>query len=109
MPPLSVAVTNTGDHTSDFVALVFIKSEAGPKPYPLKTLAAYDRLRDIQPGSTARAKLSWTLDNIARRNQDGDLVLYPGTYTLMLDEPTQAVVNITLTGTEAVLDKWPKP
>lgn len=109
MPPLSVAVTNTGDHASDFVALVFIKCEAGPKPYPLKTLAAYDRLRDIQPGSTTTAKLSWTLDNIARRNQDGDLVLYPGTYTLMLDEPTQAVVNITLTGTEAVLDEWPKP
>ena len=109
LPPINISITNTGDRASDFVALVFIKSKAGPKPHPIKTLATYNRLRDIQPGTTATAELPWTLDNIARRDQDGNLVLYPGTYTIMLDEPTQETVKLTLSGPKTVLDKWPAP
>ena len=89
------------------MALAFIKSEVGPEPYPLKTLAAYDRLRDVRPGKKAKAKLDWTLDNIARRDESGNLVLYPGKYTILLDEPTQDEISFTLTGKEVVLDEWP--
>ncbi|KAG5794866.1 hypothetical protein H9Q69_006097 [Fusarium xylarioides] len=107
LPPIQLSVKNTGRITSDFVSLVFIKSEVGPKPYPLKTLAAYGRLHDVAPSSTKDISLEWTLDNIARRGENGDLVVYPGTYTLLLDEPTQAKVQVTLTGKKATLDKWP--
>ncbi|KAI3585739.1 glycoside hydrolase superfamily [Fusarium oxysporum f. sp. albedinis] len=108
LPPIQVSVKNTGRITSDFVSLVFIKSEVGPKPYPLKTLAAYGRLHDVAPSSTKDISLEWTLDNIARREENGDLVVYPGTYTLLLDEPTQAKIEVTLTGKKATLDKWPQ-
>ncbi|KAK2137908.1 glycoside hydrolase superfamily [Fusarium oxysporum II5] len=108
LPPIQVSVKNTGSITSDFVSLVFIKSEVGPKPYPLKTLAAYGRLHDVAPSSTKDISLEWTLDNIARRGENGDLVVYPGTYTLLLDEPTQAKIEVTLTGKKATLDKWPQ-
>lgn len=107
LPPLKVSVKNTGTRKSDFVSLVFIKGEVGPKPYPLKTLATYGRLRDIDPGETKTLELEWTLDQISRRDINGDLVIYPGTYTLLLDEPTQAELNVKLKGKKVVLDKWP--
>ncbi|KAF4497411.1 exo-1,4-beta-xylosidase bxlB [Fusarium agapanthi] len=108
LPPIQVSVKNAGRITSDFVSLDFIKSEVGPKPYPLKTLAANGRLRDVAPSSTKNISLEWTLDNIARRGENGDLVVYPGTYTMRLDEPTQAEVQATLTGKKTTLDKWPQ-
>lgn len=108
LPPLKVKVANTGERASDFAALVFVKSEVGPKPYPLKTLATYGRVKNVAPGQTRTAKLEWTFDNLARRGENGDLMLYPGTYTLLLDEPTQAEFKITLTGDEVLLDEWPQ-
>ncbi|KAF2027137.1 hypothetical protein EK21DRAFT_102778 [Setomelanomma holmii] len=104
-PALSVAVSNTGDRTSDFVALAFIQGEAGPKPYPHKTLISYAKLRGITGGTTKTAQLGLTLGNLARVDESGNTVLYPGEYTLMLDEPTQAELKLTLTGSEVVLDK----
>jgi beta-D-xylosidase 4 len=108
LSPIHLTVKNTGRTTSDFVSLVFIQSKVGPKPYPLKTLAAYSRSHDIKPGATKDVKLQWTMDNIARREKNGDLVVYPGTYTLLLDEPTQAKAKVKLTGEKRVLDKWPE-
>ncbi|KAF2197733.1 glycoside hydrolase [Delitschia confertaspora ATCC 74209] len=109
LPPLPVNVKNTGKRTSDFVVLAFISSTNGPRPYPIKTLVAYTRIRDIAPNRTADALLEWTLGNIARHDEKGNTVLYPGDYQILLDEPLQTKFNFTLTGTEAVLDKWPSP
>jgi xylan 1,4-beta-xylosidase len=107
---LSVSVANTGDVDSEFVALAFVRAvDAGPKPYPLKTLASYSRLSSIAAGDTATAELPVTLGQIARRNKRGDLVLYPGTYEMLLDVPTQATITFTLTGQAATLEKWPQP
>ncbi|PVH67778.1 hypothetical protein DL98DRAFT_600135, partial [Cadophora sp. DSE1049] len=105
---LPVSVINTGERTSDFVALVFVTSETGPKPYPIKSLAAYGRLRDVAPGQKATIEVPWTLGSLARHDAQGNTVLYPGTYTLLLDQPTQTTTRLTLTGGDAViLDKWP--
>lgn len=109
LPDLPIHVTNSGKRPSDFVALAFIRSKTGPKPYPLKTLAAYTRIRNIAPAQTADVQLKWTLSNVARHDENGNTVLYPGEYEVLLDEPTQASLSFTLTGEEAVLDKWPKP
>lgn len=110
LPALKVSVANTGKRTSDYVALAFVRSEAGPKPYPLKTLAAYARARDVAAGQTVTKELAWTLDNLARHDADGNTVLYPGTYTVVLDEPEQKdTFTITLTGCKALLDRWPAP
>jgi beta-D-xylosidase 4 len=110
LPSLKVDVANKGSRTSDYVALAFVKSEAGPKPYPLKTLATYTRARDVAAGQTVTKELTWNLGNLARHDADGNTVLYPGTYTVVLDEPEQKdTFTITLTGCKAVLDKWPAP
>jgi xylan 1,4-beta-xylosidase len=108
VPALPVLITNSGNRTSDFVALVFVQSQTGPTPYPLKTLVAYSRLKAIAPAQTSTAYLAWTLGDLARRDSNGNNILYPGTYTLLLDQPTQKTVNFTLTGTAATLETWPK-
>ena len=108
LPALPVRVVNSGKVTSDFVALVFVASQAGPTPYPIKTLVNYGRLKAIAAGATATAEFPWTFASLARHNDKGDAILYPGTYTLMLDQPTQTTATLTLTGSEATLDKWPQ-
>lgn len=107
LPSLPVSVTNGGNRTSDFVALAFIKGENGPKPYPLKTLVSYARVRDIAGGQTKEAQLPLTMYQLARHDENGNTVVYPGEYEVMLDQPTQATMKLTLTGTAATLDKWP--
>ncbi len=105
---INVTVKNTGSVTSDFVTLGFISGQYGPQPYPIKQLVAYERLFNISAGGSATASLNLTLGSLGRRDEKGDLVLYPGDYGLLVDVPTQAMVNFTLTGTQAVLDQWPQ-
>lgn len=107
--PLSIQVVNAGTRQSDYVALAFVAGEYGPQPYPIKTLATYGRLRDLEAGGSASIELTWTLGDIARRNEQGDTVLYPGTYKVLLDEPTVTTLEFELTGEAAVLDHWPAP
>lgn len=107
---VQVRVTNTGNTTSDYVALAFLSGEYGPKPYPIKSLAAYGRVRDVKPGMTAKKLLPpITLGMLARVDLAGNTVLYPGSYKLLLDVPTQKTVSFTLTGEPAVLDAFPQP
>ncbi|KAL2432685.1 putative exo-1,4-beta-xylosidase bxlB [Exophiala dermatitidis] len=106
----NVNVTNTGSKlASDFVALGFISGSYGPQPYPIKQLVAYQRLFNISAGASATATLNLTLGSLARHDENGNAVLYPGDYGLLIDVPTQAVLNFTLTGSQAVLDEWPQP
>ncbi|KAH8894300.1 glycoside hydrolase [Thozetella sp. PMI_491] len=108
-PAVPVQVTNTGNRTSDFVALGFLAGEYGPKPYPIKTLASYKRFKAVKPGETARDLLPLTLGALARVDLAGNTVLYPGTYRLLLDVPTATEAVFTLTGNETVLDQFPQP
>jgi beta-D-xylosidase 4 len=109
---VSVWVSNTGNVTSDYVALVFAAGEFGPQPYPIKTLVGYKRLRGIKPGETAAARIEITLGDLARVNERGDRVLYPGSYRLQLDVPEARVVSevgFEVGGEEVVLDRFPQP
>lgn len=108
-PSVKVSVANTGQRASDYVVLGFLSGEYGPQPYPIKTLAAYKRVFKLGPGEKQTVELEWNLGSLARVDEKGNTVLYPGTYTLFLDQPTVANMRFTLTGTEAVLDKWPQP
>lgn len=107
---LPVVVTNTGKTTSDFVALAFLAGEYGPQPYPLKSLASYGRVRGVKPGATVKAMLPpLTLGTLARVDGNGNTVLYPGKYRLMVDVPSQMQVEFEITGDEVVLDQFPQP
>lgn len=106
---LAVSVANTGNATtSDYVALGFLTGAFGPEPYPLKQLVAYQRLFSLAPGSSGTAVLNLTLGSLGRHDEAGNLVLYPGAYSLLVDVPTRATWNFTLTGDDVVLEEWPQ-
>jgi len=107
-PSLPLNIQNTGNVTSDYVALAFLQGEYGPKPYPIKTLASYARVRDVRPGSGKRAELKWNLGDVARHDEMGNTVLYPGKYTVLVDEPALTKVEFELVGEATVLDLWPQ-
>jgi beta-D-xylosidase 4 len=107
---ISVNVHNQGNVTSDYVALGFIAGKFGPAPYPKKSLVNYQRLHKIAGGSTQTAMLNLTLASLARADDMGNTILYPGDYSLMIDTtPELTMVNFTLTGQATCLDKWPQP
>ncbi|KAL7932835.1 glycoside hydrolase family 3 protein [Trichoderma chlorosporum] len=107
-----INVENVGSTASDYVALLFVKSsDSGPQPYPLKTLISYARAHDVQPGAAAEVDLKVNVGQIARNDASGNLILYPGTYTLEIDVegadgPT---AEFQVQGIESVLDQFPQP
>ncbi|KAF5541770.1 glycoside hydrolase [Fusarium mexicanum] len=106
---LTVAVKNTGKVTSDYVALMIVSTkDGGPSPYPNKSLVSYARAKSIGAGQTKSVDLAMTLGSIARANSDGDLVLYPGHYNLILDafdaEPSVIAKVELRTTSEQTLD-----
>ncbi|KAF2266121.1 beta-xylosidase [Lojkania enalia] len=108
-PSFPIIVTNNGNVTSDFVALVFVTTKQGPAPHPIKELASYKRLRDIKPGEMRSEDLEFTLGSFARVNERGDTVLYDGAYCLVLDVPEQKRLCFEILGGDAVFDVWPQP
>lgn len=102
-----VSVANTGNVTSDYVVLAFLKGEYGPAPYPLKSLVAFTRLHDVEPGQTGTATLDIKLGAIARSDSDGGLTLWPGKYQLVLDIDDRSVWDFEITGDQVVLEKLP--
>jgi beta-D-xylosidase 4 len=107
--PIEVEVTNTGNTTSDYVTLAYLSGSFGPQPYPRKALVAYQRLFSVAGGSSSTAKLNLTFGSLARVDQMGNKVVYPGDYSLLIDNQPLTSVNFTLTGQEMMLDKWPQP
>lgn len=106
---VQVEVTNDGKTTSDYVTLGFLAGSFGPQPYPKKSLVSYQRLFAIKGGSSKTATLNLTLGSLSRVDEKGNKVLHPGDYSLLIDNGPLVSVNLTLTGSEAMLDKWPQP
>ncbi|KAJ6466495.1 beta-xylosidase [Mycena sanguinolenta] len=105
----NVAVRNTGKVASDFVVLGFVQTtNAGPAPFPNKELVAYTRVKGVAAGQSATASLKVTLGGIARVGTDGSAVLYPGQYTLLVDQPTGTTHSFVLTGTQTAITEWPQ-
>ncbi|KAL1612143.1 hypothetical protein SLS60_000366 [Paraconiothyrium brasiliense] len=107
--PIQVEVTNTGNTTSDYVTLGYLTGTFGPAPHPKKSLVAYQRLFAISGGSSATANLNLTLGSLARVDDKGNKILYPGEYSLVIDNQPLTLVNFTLTGDQVMLDEWPQP
>ncbi|RMY59013.1 hypothetical protein D0865_02293, partial [Hortaea werneckii] len=105
----AVNVENSGAVTSDYSALGFLAGCHGPEPYPHKRLRAYTRLHNITAGATETASLNMTLGSLARVDDYGNTVLYPGDYSLMIDVQPLAMWNFTLKGEAITLDNWPQP
>jgi beta-D-xylosidase 4 len=93
---------------SDPVVLLFLAGEFGLQLYPIKQLVAYKRLFGIRGGETKVAELEPTLGSLARYNESGNQVLCPRRYSLLVDVPTQATLDPTLTGSGSASDVWPR-
>lgn len=107
----TVQVTNTGNVTSDYVALLFSNTTAGPSPAPLQELVSYARVKGITPGASATASLNVTLGTIARVDEDGNSIIHPGVYNLWVDTKGQAkaVASFELTGDSEQITTFPTP
>lgn len=107
--PISVEVTNAGPRTSDFVALVFASGEYGPSPYPIKELVGYKRMKGVKSKEVRSVEIDIKIGSLARVDEMGNTVLYPGRYSLLLDVPVKDRAEFVLTGEQVVLDRWPQP
>jgi beta-D-xylosidase 4 len=105
---VKVRVTNVGHETSDYVSLLFLSSkDAGPTPRPNKTLVSYLRLQNITSGSNKVSNLPLTLGSLARADDNGSLVIFPGRYKISLDIFDGLTLEFTLKGNPAVIDTLP--
>lgn len=102
---LSACIQNVGSRASDYVGLLFLSTtDAGPAPYPDKWLVSYSRAHDIQAGESATIDLPVELGWLARANEEGDLVVYPGHYTFSLDIDAKISFDFELFGEPLVVD-----
>ncbi|GKT44012.1 putative exo-1,4-beta-xylosidase bxlB [Colletotrichum spaethianum] len=107
---ITATVDNVGDFNSDYAGLLFLSSKnAGPEPRPNKSLVSYSRLHNITAGGSAELSLRLTLGSLARSDTKGDLTIFPGDYTLELDNDKSLTFNFTLTGDPVVIDSLPAP
>ncbi|KAJ9355470.1 CAZyme family GH3 [Paecilomyces variotii] len=106
----TVTVKNTGKTASPYSAMLFANTtNAGPAPYPNKWLVGFDRLPEINPGESTTLTIPVAIGSVARTDEDGNRILYPGTYDLALNNERDAVVSFTFTGDATVLERWPSP
>lgn len=104
----NVNITNTGDTASDYTAMLFANTtNAGPAPYPNKWLVGFDRLPTLTPESSQTLAIPVPIDSLARIDEKGNRVLYPGRYELALNNERDAVVAVELKGEKRVLMFWP--
>lgn len=104
-----IDVKNTGKVTSDYVALLFVNGTGGPAPLPNKQLVSFTRLHSIKPGATATTSLPVTLGSIARTDENGNLWLFSGTYTITLDTPGVLSHTFKIQGKDTQITHFPQP
>jgi beta-D-xylosidase 4 len=103
-------VKNVGHENSDYVSLLFLSSDnAGPTPRPNKSLVSYLRLHNIISGSEEVSDLPLTLGSLARADENGSLVIFPGHYKIALDIFESLSFEFSLQGYPAVIDTLPMP
>lgn len=109
---LTASVKNTGgpaNLASDYVGLLFLSSnDAGSAPRPNKQLVSYGRLHGVKVGSSQQLSLTVNLGALASADDNGNLYIYPGHYTLAFDIDSKLTFNFTLTGAATLLDSLPQ-
>lgn len=105
---VQATITNAGQRTSDYAALVFARHTNGPAPHPNKTLVGYKKVKAIAPGESRSVEVEITQAALARGDEEGNLVLYPGKYELELDteENVLAKTQLVLQGDQASVVPW---
>lgn len=103
-------VKNVGSEVSDYVGLLFVSTEdAGPAPRPNRSLVSYTRLHDIATGTKGTLEFPLTLGSLARADESGSLVIFPGNYKIALDISKSLTFEFSLQGDPVVIDTLPTP
>jgi len=109
---LSLSILNTGNITSDYIALLFLHTNltAGEAlgPAPLKQLAAYARAHSIAPGEQKTVELTIDVERLARVDATGSRGIYPGKYNLFVDIDDKMGFDFTLEGEKVVIERFPQ-
>ncbi|GME36675.1 glycoside hydrolase family 3 protein [Neofusicoccum parvum] len=107
---LTITATNTGNVTSDYVALLFLTTTAGPAPHPNKSLINHHRFHSLAPGETQTADIALTIGDLVRVGVEGDRVLWAGAYSVRvgIEEEGFGSVGLGLVGEEVVVEEWPR-
>jgi beta-D-xylosidase 4 len=105
---VTATIKNTGKTASPYTAMLFANTtNAGPAPYPNKWLVGYDRLASIEPGKSADLIIAVPIGAIARVDENGNRIVYPGDYQLALNVDRSVVWDIKLTGDAVTIENWP--
>lgn len=104
----TVEITNTGCTPSDYTAMAFLNTTTGPAPYPNKWLYNFDRVGNVQPGSSETMTFPVHIRDVFRVDELGNHVIYPGKYEIALNNERSVVASFTLTGDDVTLEKWPR-
>lgn len=103
----TACVTNDGERASDYTALLFANTTAGPAPYPNKWLVGFDRLSTLQSRESRLLTIPVPIESVSRTDELGKRVLYPGQYELALNNDRSVVLPFTLTGNATAVFMWP--
>jgi beta-D-xylosidase 4 len=107
---VQASVKNTGRRASDYVGMLFLSSKnAGPAPRPIKRLVSYTRAHEIPVRGSQTLDLPLTLGSLARADENGDFVIYPGKYKLALDVDERISFTFELKGEPEVVEALPRP
>lgn len=94
---------------SDYSGLLFISTtDGGPAPYPIKSLAGYARLSNVGVGETQTLSITVPIRALARADENGNLVIYPGNYTMALDTDSKIKYQFRLVGSATTIDHMPQ-
>lgn len=103
----SVVVSNTGNRTSDVVALAFVVRSAlggSPAEMPLRKLFGFERFSSVQPGESRTAFFASTAESLGVVGLDGAKRLHPGRYRVEVGSvQAPAVHELELVGERSLL------
>ncbi|OKL55982.1 putative exo-1,4-beta-xylosidase xlnD [Talaromyces atroroseus] len=105
----TATIKNTGHTASPYSAMLFANtSNAGAAPYPNKWLVGFDRLATIEPGQSVNLVIPVPIGAMARVDENGNKIVYPGDYQLALNVERSIVVDVRLTGDAVTIEHWPR-
>jgi beta-glucosidase len=87
---VALKVANTGPIAGDEVVQLYIRDEFASTPRPVKELKGYVRV-PLQPGESKTVVFHLPVDQLAFYDNDLNLVLEPGTVSIMLGSSSEDI------------------
>lgn len=79
----SVKVKNTGSYAGEEVVQLYFNDEYASRTRPVKELKGFKRI-SLKPGEEKEIRFKTSVDQLAFYNQDMELIVEPGTFTVMV-------------------------